>query len=788
MKLVVDERRASMSVREFSEFQLGPKTGGRGRTGRWRTEQGNQWHREMQRQTEAAYKSASFETAIRGVCIADDWTIDLHGRIDQIVIEGRTRRLREIKTVNAELPADRWELAREHPGYFNQLAAYLHLARLQPEWRDGDIIGELVFVSIAEGMVQLVPFAPEDEDFFARQMQRVTQFLDIRWAARRRLRGLNYKPPFIEPRPGQETICEAFAESACRSSIILFEAPTGYGKTGTVLDFAFSRMRDGLYSRVLYLTGKSTGQLPVMNQIATMFDSGGGVYFYQMRNKPEHAISSPLHTCEPGMGCRNDTEERWRQSGCSPLALFENGTASLETVRATGRATGLCPYEISKSLLPYADVWIGDYNYVFSPGSHGVFSDQPGFDPATTLLIIDEAHNLPSRVAANFSYQYSARDADDVLSALRFSGAPTTLILAFERFYRLLQSLERVDVLPMGLEYELDDAISSAAEHLGNCRLEPGLLPGDAFDRLWQLFDLKAFLSRPSGGFAEGDGFQKLLWCPRNGTVSFTCLDASSEIAAAIAPFGLTVPMSATLSPIDFFVKSCGLQGRDYEHLAAEAPWREGAFKVAVDTRVDTRYRTREQHYRTTAGTIALLSQPAARPLAVYFPSYRYAETICEYVRLEHPQLYIAVQPRGLDLEEYTQFIETALRDVDTIFLILGSGFSEGIDTLGGRVKRTVIVGPALPEVNAVQRALMDERDHLPREEAFRQVYQVPAMVKINQALGRLVRAPGQSVAALLHCRRFRESSYQQLLAPEYRQFDVISNRRDLERWAASLG
>jgi DNA excision repair protein ERCC-2 len=83
---------------------------------------------------------------------------------------------------------------------------------------------------------------------------------------------------------------------------------------------------------------------------------------------------------------------------------------------------------------------------------------------------------------------------------------------------------------------------------------------------------------------------------------------------------------------------------------------------------------------------------------------------------------------------------------------------------------------------------LMDERDHLPREEAFRQVYQVPAMVKINQALGRLVRAPGQSVAALLHCRRFRESSYQQLLAPEYRQFDVISNRRDLERWAASLG
>ena len=105
------------------------------------------------------------------------------------------------------------------------------------------------------------------------------------------------------------------------------------------------------------------------------------------------------------------------------------------------------------------------------------------------------------------------------------------------------------------------------------------------------------------------------------------------------------------------------------------------------------------------------------------------------------------------------------------------------IDLLGGRVSRAMVVGPALPEVNPVQKARLAEVACLGRDEAFRRVYQAPGIQKVNQALGRLVRAPGQRAKVLLHCRRFAEASYANLLAPEYRGGALIATDRELDVW-----
>ncbi len=59
-------------------------------------------------------------------------------------------------------------------------------------------------------------------------------------------------------------------------------------------------------------------------------------------------------------------------------------------------------------------------------------------------------------------------------------------------------------------------------------------------------------------------------------------------------------------------------------------------------------------------------------------------------------------------------------------------------------------------------------------------------MVKINQALGRLVRAPGQRAHILLHCRRFAENSYRELLDKDYRNAPVLKNTESLINWLDS--
>ena len=91
------------------------------------------------------------------------------------------------------------------------------------------------------------------------------------------------------------------------------------------------------------------------------------------------------------------------------------------------------------------------------------------------------------------------------------------------------------------------------------------------------------------------------------------------------------------------------------------------------------------------------------------------------------------------------------------------------------------------PEVNALQRA---REASLARvhgaTEAFRRAYLVPGLQKVNQALGRLVRAPGQRARVVLHCRRFAEPEYAGLLAPEYQLGHRVLEDGDLADWLES--
>jgi Rad3-related DNA helicase len=148
-------------------------------------------------------------------------------------------------------------------------------------------------------------------------------------------------------------------------------------------------------------------------------------------------------------------------------------------------------------------------------------------------------------------------------------------------------------------------------------------------------------------------------------------------------------------------------------------------------------------------------------------PSYAYAHMLHEQLRHDYPSLRCDLQPRDLAAAEQVPFLESGLLLADALLLILGSRFSEGIDLLGGRVSHAIVVSPALPEVNARQRA----REQLAKAspDPFAEIYIHPGMRKVIQAVGRMVREPSHSVSVLLHCQRFASPAYQRLL-PEHLQ------------------
>lgn len=780
MQIDLNTRKVFLSVGEFATLTFGPTGGDTRRSGQWRARLGQAWHDEMRERTLKTDPEARFECATSGIVRWKNWQIQMTGRVDQIVPRSGGDLLREIKTIRSALPAPESELRDGYASYFRQLAAY---DRLVQNGRDGTgdaAISEVVFIDIETGVTQPVNLDEEDKRNFDRQLDQLVQFVERRRSGLERLKTLHFRPAFDRPREGQETIRQDLDEAASRSKMVLFEAPTGYGKTGSVLEFALRRLREGTVTRVIYLTGKSTGQLQVIAQLDQMLGDPPGAMRWQIRNKAEHCINDVYHCFRNCCPFLEGQEERWSQSGLALRlagSLFPRGIGE---IREVGRDARICPYEITRAALPINDLWIGDYNYIFAPASRGMLEGLPGYDPDQTLLIIDEAHNLPGRVADSHSLLVDATRAQFTLSALESESAAVGLRHSWREWTLFLSLLKKADSLDPFQEAEIHDLLSSVRTEMNRTPPDYSALGPNTCEVLFNSLTLTETDERAA--------LPRLLWCPENGRLAATCLDAASAIGPTVESFREVLFLSATLSPIDDFAERCGLHETQATpfHLVAQTPWRSGAFDVAVDLRVDTRFRLREKHLDTTAATIATLQEHSTGPIAAFFPSYAYARSVERALARDHPLLRVSMQRGRQTLAEQTEFLEESLALFDVILLVLGSGFAEGIDLLGGRIGSALIAGPALPEVNAIQEARLNLRRGESREDGFRRVFQIPGIQKVNQALGRLVRAPGHRARVLLHCRRFSESSYHHLLAPEYQNGSWITDDETLTSWLQS--
>ncbi len=800
MEFDLHQRTAALSVGELADFAVGPRDGGDGPTGIWRARLGSHWHREMETQTRSETENAAFEVSVAGEVFEAGWTITITGRIDQVVPDGSTTVLREIKTLTRPVPLPESELRAEYPAYFAQLAIYLSLRRIHDP--DAPLRGELVFVETATGLSQTIVFSREDENLFQVRLARLVQFLGQHQRARDRRSRLKITPAFANPRPGQADTRERLEAALSRHPIVAFEAPTGFGKTGVMLETALRALQSGQCDRLVYLTSKSTGQLQVVSTLAHMTAppsrdtaechlisdnisypsdnknlNSEQLAVWHVRNKREHCVNDVFHCTRETCRFIQDVESRWPASGLDRFHLFPQPTPEVAELRNAGRAASICPYEITRTALAFQDVWIGDFNYVFAPRNRSLFSQQPGWNPARTFLIVDEAHNLAGRVADVHSATLDERELRAVLAALDQTRAPKALLRLWESLTLLVVGTRATEAIDLPTEEDLASALSAVSEAVAENPLDYASLGPDLTEVLWRPAELAAWLGNHT--------LSRLVWAPTDARIEFTCLDAAPAIGATLREFGRVILASATIGPMTTAAQTWGLSNTPPHPLAALTPWRDGAYDVAVDLRVDTRFHHRDRHGPTTAKTIARLSEASTQAVAVFFPSYRYAENIEQLLQADYPEVRVALQPRLPDLAAQAAWVEQSIALTDVLFLVLGSSFAEGIDLLGGKVSHAMVVGPALPEVNARQRAWHDEllRQDADREAAFDRVYRQPGLQKVNQGLGRLIRAPGQRTRVLLHCVRFIDPAYARWLAPEYQFGRHLPDDDALEDW-----
>jgi DNA excision repair protein ERCC-2 len=768
-----ENRRWTGSVRECASYAPPGRRGSHQPQGLWRAEIGRRWHKTLQERESAAGRVDFLtEETIRGTLRWGEWSFELDGRIDQSWRESDGAKfLREVKTVHDRLPCPADDLRAAYPSHLHQLGLYRQLAQISggPEIR-----AELLWVEITDGVIQRMPWEAEDETALENHLSAYVDFLESGRERRQKRAGAKLILPFSDWRPEQTSLISRIEEEAL-PPVLGLNAPPGFGKTAVALWDALGGLREGRWDKVVLATAKRSGQETFVRHLEAMLPAEG----WRATVFPSQKICSPFcafNACRESGRCRPPLPNTappppWPP----PSSIWKNGMlTAVESGQAAGKL-GCCPYEFGFSTLGASDVWVLDLNYVFAARPRYFLESFPGVDLSRTALVVDEAHNLAERVASAWSFELNARDFSELsfrLSSLKGTARFRSLADAVADCLDSIPSEKEIGSTALADIHLALDNLRSAWESSPREWLDT--LPPRLQDLLWSIGDL---MTATEGG---RDYFHYMK-APGNGEA--ICLDPAPRIGPVLEQFGRTFLMSGTLTPFPAFQRSCGLSDTNVKFLRGVSPWRAEAFTSAIDLSVDTRFRSRQTMFPKIARRIITCAAYwPEKPIAVFFSSAQMAETTAAYVETLEPGLRIIRQPKGLGSEEAEAFLEDCRFGYDLLFLILGSSLAESIDTLGGMVDTAILVGPGLPEPSPAQRA-RETRSGEPAEVVYDQFATIPAMRRINQAIGRLVRGPGDKARILLLCRRFAQPEFLHRLDPDLGSPTVIKSESDWENW-----
>lgn len=750
---------------------------------RVRAEIGTEWHEELRGAAARSAEPWQFEAPAQLIWKGANWNFRVSGRMDQWLPRPNGGRIREIKTIRRPLPCDAEELRLHYPQHFNQVVLYLLAAQ---QAASSSVLSafeaELLFVDISSGMQQCVPVETED----IRRAEQHLRSTETYWEDRRRHRlALGEMPvprPFEIFRQGQEAVRRELGEALRSAAKVCLEAPTGFGKSGLVVEQALTALQTARADRVLFLTARNTGHTPLLHHIRSAWRNGAQAFGMPILSRKELEPDDLWQSQTTPTRIQEDWEQ-FQNCGIPPRDFFEEGILGKGRLVQQAHAIQISAHNLQRFLLAHADFWVGDLNYAFDPGARSALQLWSEGSSMRTLLLVDEAHHLARRVSDCLSFSIQQEELDSLdreLGAMRFPGRLGRLVSATASYLRQYR-MNPENCLSPTEEADWIAQLTDCAEAWETAFWETDSLSEDSLELLLRF--------RMIGSVWRDPLITHCLRVPAKGTLSMDCLSADRYIRSVLDQFTQVVFMSATLSPISWSLAQWGYAENEVQTICGQAQWLEDRFTVIADQRVDTRFQSRRKSIPLTANTIGQTALRMGRPLGVFFPSYAYAESVKEIVLKEFPVLRCALQPRNTNLAEQWHFLESSLLASDVLFLILGSRFAEGIDALGGRIREAIVVSPSLPEPSALQKMRTDANPSNSGYSPFEENFIIPGMQKIQQALGRLVRDPSHNARVLLHCQRFTNPAYNRFLPHWLQPSESIQDRDAFDLlWLNALG
>ncbi|MBR3463088.1 MAG: ATP-dependent DNA helicase [Clostridiales bacterium] len=589
------------------------------------------------------------------------------------------------------------------------------------------------------------------------------------------------KFPFDTIRPGQKEFMKKALLALNSGEAFFVEAPTGIGKTVSVLYPAIKGLVKNRYDQIFYLTAKEATRGVAEATINQMRKSGLLIRSITLRSKEK--------MCPYGTECdakfcplAKDYYGKLKDALQESLVLDE---ITPEKITEIALKHGICPHEFMIDTMNYCTVVIGDYNHIFGPRV-SLISKEPGNQRVAVL--VDEAHNMIDRGREMFSASFSLSLIDEMMND--FKGRNTkieTMLHQLRNYFVNIGTCFDSSSSCFKILEEADEHKVLMTENWEAMRQPPRQL----YAKLWfTIRNLSPVLDNLEQGqcrrtamkfFFEARFFLTVLEqyfnnayittaSRENGDITLTldCLDCASKLDYIIKDRLSVIFFSATFTPYEYY-RNC-LVGPDCDYssfLRLPSPFPPENLEIEIDSDISTTYKNRSLTQEDLVSRITNCLDGRTGNHMIFFPSFEYLNQIMprikdELTRRGNPNYKIIAQIQDMTNVEKESFLQCFKEPYNGLLIgaaVLGGHFGEGIDLVGDRLTGVVIVGVGLPKITP-ERQILSNYYSEQFGDGFSFAYRFPGWQKVLQAVGRVIRTETDTGFALLIDERLAKPEY----------------------------
>ena len=618
--------------------------------------------------------------------------------------------------------------------------------------------------------------------------------------------------PFDDIRKSQSDLIDDVKKAIESKKNLIAHAPTGIGKTAATISAALTYAMEN-DKNVFFLTSKHTQHhiaIETLKKIKNKFKieilSADFIGKKWMCPVSEVKTLNSRDFSEYCHDTRKDDRCKFYKSIKNKIKLTEEAENFLDEIKEKSPLhvenliklsanKNFCPYYISSELAKNSKIVIADYYHLFHPSVRKAFLVRIEKDIENSILIIDEAQNLPNRIRnvlssklTTFSLKSAIREAD------RFDYSD--IGDEIEQILDILNNLKlEITQNKKEMYIEKDDFISLVTKKVRDYEELIGdlLLIGEKI----RIENKRSFVGS-IGSFLQDwmtsdEGYVRIFnitnWKGREQLeLNISCLDPGVSTKEIFDECHSAILMSGTLTPTRMYRDILGMNEKKTICKEYENPFLKSNKLSLIVPDTTTKYtRRKDEEFKKIAKWCSSISNSIKGNVAIFFPSYYLRDRVTSYFERDSNKT-IFIEERGMNKNEKAEFLKKFkdYSDRGAVFSGVVSGnFSEGVDLPGKFLNGVIVVGIPLEKPDLVTKALIDYYDKL-FGEGWNYGYVYPAMNKVIQACGRVIRSETDMGVVVLLDERFTWKGYFKCLPSDWNLIVTKEPTRRIENFFKS--